>query len=76
VDSGLALKVDPVHGCETTPGRSADVRWKEELDDPTARFVDLGPDFHDRHVNLDRRTRALVRQLMAFGHQVTLSPAA
>jgi transposase len=46
------------------------------LDDPTARFIDLGSDFYERRVNKDRRTRDLVRQLQALGHQVTLSPAA
>ena len=46
------------------------------LADPNARFVDLGSDFYDRRVNKDRRTRDLVRQLIALGHQVTLSPAA
>ena len=45
------------------------------LADPNARFVDLGADFYERRVNKDRRTRDLVRQLMALGHQVTLSPA-
>ena len=46
------------------------------LNDPSARFVDLGSDFYDRRLNKDRRTRDLVRQLMALGHQVTLNPAA
>jgi transposase len=46
------------------------------LDDPTARFIDLGADFYDKRINKDRRTRDLVRQLHALGHQVTLSPAA
>jgi len=46
------------------------------LDDPTARFRDLGPDFYERRVNKDRRTRDLVRQLRALGHEVNLSPAA
>jgi transposase len=46
------------------------------LNDPTARFVDLGADFYDRRVDKDRRTRDLVRQLMALGHEVTLSSAA
>ena len=46
------------------------------LADPNARYVDLGPDFYERRVNKDRRTRDLVRQLTALGHQVTLSPAA
>jgi transposase len=46
------------------------------LADPNTRFVDLGADFYERRVNKDRRTRDLVRQLIALGHQVTLSPAA
>jgi len=46
------------------------------LADPNARFIDLGSDFYERRVNKERRTRDLVRQLMALGHQVTLNPAA
>jgi len=46
------------------------------LDDPSAHFVDLGADFYDRRVDKERRTRDLVRQLIALGHEVTLSPAA
>lgn len=46
------------------------------LADPSARFVDLGADFYERRIDNDRRTRDLVRQLMALGHQVTLTPAA
>ena len=46
------------------------------LDDPHARFVDLGADYYDKRVNKDRRTRDLIRQLKALGHEVTLSPAA
>ena len=46
------------------------------LDDPHTRFVDLGADFYERRINKDRKTRDLVRQLIALGHQVTLSPAA
>ena len=45
------------------------------LNDPTARFVDLGSDFYERRVNKERRTRDLVRQLIALGHHVTLNPA-
>jgi hypothetical protein len=41
-----------------------------------ARFVDFGSDFYERRVNVERRTRDLVRQLIALGHQVTLTPAA
>jgi transposase len=46
------------------------------LADPTARFVDLGSDFYELRINKERRTRDLVRQLQALGHQVTLSPVA
>ncbi len=46
------------------------------LDDPNARFVDLGADFYERRIDKDRKTRDLIRQLTALGHQVTLTPAA
>ncbi|MGH9088935.1 MAG: IS110 family transposase, partial [Acidimicrobiales bacterium] len=46
------------------------------LSDPNARFVDLGVDFYERRIDKDRKTRDLVHQLTALGHQVTLAPAA
>jgi transposase len=46
------------------------------LTDPTVRFRDLGPDFHVRRVNTDRKIRNLVHQLEVLGHTVTLQPAA
>ena len=46
------------------------------LDDPTARFTDLGSDYYERRTDKQRRARDLVRQLQALGHKVTLSPAA
>lgn len=46
------------------------------LADPTARFHDLGADFHDRRVNTTRKINSLIRQLEALGHTVTLQPAA
>jgi len=46
------------------------------LTDPTTRFHDLGPDFHTRRVNTDRKIRNLIHQLEALGHTVTLQPAA
>lgn len=46
------------------------------LDDPNAHFIDLGSDFYERQINQERRTRDLIRQLQALGHQVTLNPAA
>jgi transposase len=46
------------------------------LTDPAARFHDLGADFYNTHNDTNRKTRNLVRQLQALGHQVTLQPAA
>jgi len=46
------------------------------INDPEARYQDLGADWHQRHLNTTRKTRDLVRQLQALGHQVTLAPAA
>jgi len=46
------------------------------LNDPNACFVDLGADFYERRIDKDRRTRDLVLQLKALGHEVTLRPAA
>jgi transposase len=45
------------------------------LADRTARFRDLGPDWYDRHIDAQRKTRNLIRQLEALGHTVTLTPA-
>ncbi|WP_405814736.1 IS110 family transposase [Streptomyces sp. NBC_01390] len=44
------------------------------INDPTARFEDLGPNHHQRLVNPIRKTRDLVRQLEALGHTVTIAP--
>ena len=46
------------------------------LDDPMARFADLGPNYYEKRMDKGRRTRDLIRQLQALGHQVSLSPAA
>jgi transposase len=44
------------------------------LADPTARYTDLGPDYHDKRINTNRKINSLVRQLEALGHTVTLQP--
>lgn len=44
--------------------------------DPTARYTDLGPDWHTRRLDPERRTRELLRQLKDLGHQATPTPAA
>jgi transposase len=46
------------------------------LADPTARFCDLGADYHARRIDKDRKTRTHIRQLQALGYTVTLTPAA
>jgi transposase len=44
--------------------------------DPFARFHDLGPDYHTRRIDLQRRMRNHIAQLTAMGYHVTLEPAA
>jgi len=46
------------------------------LADPGARFTDLGPDWHNRKTDRDRKIRAHLRQLQALGLEVTITPAA
>jgi transposase len=46
------------------------------LSEPTARFHDLGPDYHTRRINTERRMRNHIAQLTAMGYRVTLEPAA
>jgi transposase len=46
------------------------------INDPDTDFHELGSDYHQRLVDPGRRTRDLVRQLKALGHDVTLTPAA
>ena len=46
------------------------------LNDPDARYADLGSDYYTRQLDPSRKTRDLVRQLQALGHSVELTPAA
>ena len=46
------------------------------LSDPTARFHDLGPDYHTSRVVTERKIRNHIAQLTAMGFHVTLQPAA
>jgi len=57
-------------------GRSILVIVWHLLADPTVRYHDLGPGFHDTHVNAERTKRNHLRQLEALGYTVTLQPAA
>jgi transposase len=44
------------------------------LADREARFRDLGPGWYDQHIDTQRKTRNLIRQLEALGHTVILTP--
>ena len=48
------------------------------LNDPRARYHDLGPDWHQRKTNRDRQARRALAQLQALGYtvQLTEEPAA
>jgi transposase len=46
------------------------------LADPTARFHDLGSDYHTNRIDKERKTRNHIRQLEALGFTVSLAPAA
>ena len=43
------------------------------LADPTARFHDLGADYHTNKIDRDQKIRNHIRQLQALGHTVTLT---
>lgn len=45
------------------------------LNDPDARYIDLGSDYYTNRLDPARKTRDLVRQLQALGHTVTLEAA-
>jgi transposase len=44
------------------------------INDPDARYTDLGGDWHERHLDPERKTLRLVRELRALGHDVLLTP--
>jgi transposase len=56
-------------------GRSILVIVWHLLTSPEARFRDLGPEWHARSGDRDRKLRAHVRQLQPLGLDVTLAPA-
>ncbi|MFF3159159.1 IS110 family transposase [Streptomyces sp. NPDC057910] len=45
------------------------------LNDPQARFADLGADFHAKNLDPTRQTRELARKAKALGYNLTLTPA-
>ncbi len=64
------------HKALVAVGRSILVIIWHLLSDPDAHFVDLGPDFHVKRHDPERRKRAHIGQLEALGYTVTLTPAA
>ena len=64
------------HKALVAVGRSILVIIWHLLSDPDAHFVDLGPDFHVKRNDPERRKRAHIGQLEALGYTVTLTPAA
>ncbi len=57
-------------------GRSILVIAWHLLADQNATYRDLGPDWYDSRVNLNRKMRNHVRELQNLGYRVTLEPAA
>ncbi|HEY5185471.1 MAG TPA: IS110 family transposase [Actinomycetes bacterium] len=57
-------------------GRSILVIIWHLLNEENAHFHDLGPDYYDSRVNLNRKMRNHVRELQHLGYRVTLEPAA
>jgi transposase len=57
-------------------GRSILIIIWHLLDDPQARFADLGPGFYDTRISNSRKMRNHIGQLEALGYKVTLEPAA
>ena len=53
-------------------GRSILVIMWHLLNEENARFHDLGPDYYDSRVNLNRKMRNHVRELQNLGYRVTL----
>lgn len=57
-------------------GRSILVIVWHLLNDPEARFEDLGADHYDKRVTTETQKRNHIRQLEALGYRVTIEPAA
>jgi transposase len=57
-------------------GRSILIIVWHLLKNPEARFTDLGPDWHLRKTDRDKKIRGHLRQLQALGLDVTITPAA
>ena len=58
----------------SSPARSILVIVWHLLNDPAARYRDLGPDHYARHADTGRKVRGHIRQLQALGLDVTVTP--
>jgi transposase len=54
-------------------GRSILVIVWHLLNDPAARYHDLGPDWHSTHTDRSRKARNARRQLEALGYDVIIT---
>ena len=61
---------------QVATGRSILVVIWHLLNDPQARYADLGPDYHASRTDKDKKIRNHIRQLQALGLTVTIAPAA
>jgi len=57
-------------------GRSILIIIWHLLNDPDARYTDLGADFYNQRINPERRKQNHIHQLEALGYKVTITPAA
>ena len=46
----------------------------ELLAEPTNRYIDLGPEYHENHTNKSRQVRNHLQHLKALGYEVTIAP--
>jgi transposase len=58
-------------GCAV--GRSILIIVWHLLNDPAARYRDLGPDWHSRHTDRSRKARNARRQLEALGYDIIIT---
>jgi transposase len=71
----IARRRGPARAQVATARTIAVIIW-HLLADPQARYHDLGPDWHDRHADKNKKTRNCIRQLEALGYAVTITQVA
>ncbi len=71
----LARRIGPARA-KCAVARSILVIVWHLLNDPAARYHDLGAGWHDRKASRDKKLRSHIRQIQALGFNVTITPAA